>query len=158
MWLWSCGNYVVILTCWRVLSQLYQIQMSLSSNFSYYDSLCTPCLVFILVYLGIKSWIIFSNFAFLELFMLISNKFYLLRLLMCDRQLLESSGKLQLLDKMMVKLKEQGHRVLIYSQFQNMLDILEDYLTYKVNRFSLLSSQFSGMIQFIFQAVNLTWL
>lgn len=49
-----------------------------------------------------------------------------------SRQLLESSGKLQLLDKMMVRLKEQGHRVLIYSQFQHMLDLLEDYLTYKV--------------------------
>ncbi|XP_010526237.1 PREDICTED: CHD3-type chromatin-remodeling factor PICKLE-like [Tarenaya hassleriana] len=47
------------------------------------------------------------------------------------RQLLESSGKLQLLDKMMVKLKEQGHRVLIYTQFQHMLDLLEDYCTYK---------------------------
>ncbi|KAK7260935.1 hypothetical protein RIF29_27236 [Crotalaria pallida] len=45
--------------------------------------------------------------------------------------LLESSGKLQLLDKMMVKLKEQGHRVLIYSQFQYMLDLLEDYCSYK---------------------------
>lgn len=48
------------------------------------------------------------------------------------RQLLDASGKLQLLDKMMVKLKEQGHRVLIYSQFQHMLDLLEDYLSYKV--------------------------
>lgn len=48
------------------------------------------------------------------------------------RQLVESSGKLQLLDKMMVKLKEQGHRVLVYSQFQHMLDLLEDYCTYKV--------------------------
>ncbi|KAK7283118.1 hypothetical protein RIF29_12416 [Crotalaria pallida] len=47
------------------------------------------------------------------------------------KQLLESSGKLQLLDKMMVKLKEQGHRVLIYSQFQRMLDLLEDYCSYK---------------------------
>ncbi|KAK4600631.1 hypothetical protein RGQ29_010329 [Quercus rubra] len=47
------------------------------------------------------------------------------------KQLLESSGKLRLLDKMMVKLKEQGHRVLIYSQFQHMLDLLEDYCTYK---------------------------
>ncbi|XP_027939210.1 CHD3-type chromatin-remodeling factor PICKLE isoform X1 [Vigna unguiculata] len=46
-------------------------------------------------------------------------------------QLLESSGKLQLLDKMMVKLKEQGHRVLICSQFQKMLDLLEDYCCYK---------------------------
>lgn len=47
------------------------------------------------------------------------------------KQLVESSGKLHLLDKMMVKLKEQGHRVLIYSQFQHMLDLLEDYCTYK---------------------------
>ncbi|PIA60914.1 hypothetical protein AQUCO_00300438v1 [Aquilegia coerulea] len=47
------------------------------------------------------------------------------------RQLLDSSGKLQLLDKLMVKLKEQGHRVLIYTQFQHMLDLLEDYCTYK---------------------------
>ncbi|XP_042503732.1 CHD3-type chromatin-remodeling factor PICKLE [Macadamia integrifolia] len=47
------------------------------------------------------------------------------------RQLLDSSGKLHLLDKMMVKLKEQGHRVLIYTQFQHMLDLLEDYCSYK---------------------------
>lgn len=57
---------------------------------------------------------------------------FLYSLLLFDRQLLESSGKLQLLGKMMVRLKEQGHRVLIYSQFQHMLDLLEDYLTYKV--------------------------
>ncbi|KAG8375831.1 hypothetical protein BUALT_Bualt10G0141200 [Buddleja alternifolia] len=48
-----------------------------------------------------------------------------------SKQLLETSGKLQLLDKMMVKLKEQGHRVLIYSQFQHMLDLLEDYCNYR---------------------------
>ncbi|CAH2077310.1 unnamed protein product [Thlaspi arvense] len=43
------------------------------------------------------------------------------------KYLLESSGKLQLLDKMLVKLKEQGHRVLIYTQFQHMLDLLGYY-------------------------------
>ncbi|KAK4480176.1 hypothetical protein RD792_013238 [Penstemon davidsonii] len=48
-----------------------------------------------------------------------------------NKQLLESSGKMHLLDKMMVKLKEQGHRVLIYTQFQHMLDLLEDYCNYK---------------------------
>jgi SNF2 family DNA or RNA helicase len=48
------------------------------------------------------------------------------------RQLLENSGKLLLLDKMMTKLKAQGHRVLIYSQFTRMLDILEDWLHVKV--------------------------
>lgn len=53
-------------------------------------------------------------------------------LFLFDRELLESSGKLQLLDKMMVRLKEQGHRVLIYSQFQHMLDLLEDYCNYRV--------------------------
>ncbi|KAL9338729.1 hypothetical protein Peur_067744 [Populus x canadensis] len=47
------------------------------------------------------------------------------------KQLVETSGKLQLLHKMMVRLKEQGHRVLIYSQFQHMLDLLEDYCTHK---------------------------
>lgn len=67
-------------------------------------------------------------------------------LILLDRQLLESSGKLQLLDKMMVKLKEQGHRVLIYSQFQHMLDLLEDYCTYKVLRgYCLINIIFSNV-------------
>ena len=52
---------------------------------------------------------------------------------MVGRQLLENSGKLLLLDKMMTKLHAQGHRVLIYSQFTRMLDILEDYLHLKVH-------------------------
>lgn len=42
-----------------------------------------------------------------------------------------ASGKFQLLDKMLAKLKEQGHRVLIFSQMTKMLDILEDYLHFK---------------------------
>lgn len=44
------------------------------------------------------------------------------------KALLEASGKLQLLDKFMVKFRERGHRVLIYSQFTSLLDILEDWL------------------------------
>jgi SNF2 family DNA or RNA helicase len=52
------------------------------------------------------------------------------------RQLLENSGKLLLLDKMMAKLNAQGHRVLIYSQFTRMLDILEDWLHLKVQNWS----------------------
>ncbi|XP_057522880.1 CHD3-type chromatin-remodeling factor PICKLE-like isoform X2 [Amaranthus tricolor] len=60
------------------------------------------------------------------------------------KQLLESSGKLQLLDKMIVKLKDQGHRVLIYSQFQNMLDILEDYLLYKKWQYERIDGKVSG--------------
>ncbi|KAK1275276.1 CHD3-type chromatin-remodeling factor PICKLE [Acorus gramineus] len=60
------------------------------------------------------------------------------------RQLLEASGKMQLLDKMMVKLKEEGHRVLIYSQFQHMLDLLEDYLGYKKWIYERIDGKISG--------------
>ncbi|XP_032436837.1 chromodomain-helicase-DNA-binding protein 4a isoform X2 [Xiphophorus hellerii] len=42
--------------------------------------------------------------------------------------LTKSSGKLLLLQKMMRKLKEGGHRVLIFSQMTKMLDLLEDFL------------------------------
>ncbi|AQL01563.1 Putative homeodomain-like transcription factor superfamily protein [Zea mays] len=60
------------------------------------------------------------------------------------RRLLDSSGKMQLLDKMMVKLKEQGHRVLIYSQFQHMLDLLEDYLSYRKWTYERIDGKISG--------------
>ncbi|KAJ4952799.1 hypothetical protein NE237_029631 [Protea cynaroides] len=60
------------------------------------------------------------------------------------RQLLDSSGKLHLLDKMMVKLKEQGHRVLIYTQFQHMLDLLEDYCTYKKWQYERIDGNVGG--------------
>ncbi|CAG9819147.1 unnamed protein product [Phaedon cochleariae] len=42
--------------------------------------------------------------------------------------LTRAAGKLVLLSKMLKILKEQGHRVLIFSQMTKMLDILEDFL------------------------------
>jgi SNF2 family DNA or RNA helicase len=42
--------------------------------------------------------------------------------------MVEASGKLALIDKMFARLKELGHRTLIYSQFTTVLDILEDWL------------------------------
>ncbi|GAB7349973.1 hypothetical protein MBLNU459_g0660t2 [Dothideomycetes sp. NU459] len=44
------------------------------------------------------------------------------------RNLVEASGKLQLLDLLLPKLKERGHRVLIFSQFLDMLNMVEDFL------------------------------
>lgn len=41
---------------------------------------------------------------------------------------MEASGKLQLIDKMLPKLRKENHRVLIFSQMTRVLDILEDYL------------------------------
>eukprot|EP00250_Pteridium_aquilinum_P017954 c23861_g1_i1 orf=626-5110(-) len=60
------------------------------------------------------------------------------------RQLLEASGKLVLMDKMMVKLKEQGHRVLIYSQFKIMLDIIEDWLALKKWSYERIDGNING--------------
>ncbi|XP_034099645.1 SWI/SNF-related matrix-associated actin-dependent regulator of chromatin subfamily A containing DEAD/H box 1 homolog [Drosophila albomicans] len=42
--------------------------------------------------------------------------------LICD------SGKFQYLDTLLPKLKEEGHRVLLFSQFTMMLDVVEEYL------------------------------
>eukprot|EP00803_Ostreobium_quekettii_P003791 evm.model.scf_714EXC.7 EVM.evm.TU.scf_714EXC.7 scf_714EXC:47239-61229(-) len=45
------------------------------------------------------------------------------------KKFVEASGKLDLLDKMVHRLKEQGHRILIYSQFTMMLDLLEEWVS-----------------------------
>ena len=37
-------------------------------------------------------------------------------------------GKLSVLDRILIKLKENGHRVVIFSQFTSMLDILANFL------------------------------
>lgn len=42
-------------------------------------------------------------------------------------QLIRASGKMVLLDQLLIRLKEKGHRVLIFSQMVRMLDILQDY-------------------------------
>lgn len=42
--------------------------------------------------------------------------------------LVMSSGKMVLLDKLLARLKQDGHRVLIFSQMVRMLDILSDYM------------------------------
>lgn len=42
-------------------------------------------------------------------------------------QLVAASGKLQLLDRLLSKLKDAGSRVLLFSQFTHTLDVLEEY-------------------------------
>ena len=45
--------------------------------------------------------------------------------------MISDSGKLQVLDKLLNRLKEEGHRVLIYSQMTRMIDLLEEYMWYR---------------------------
>ena len=49
--------------------------------------------------------------------------------------IVKASAKMTLLDKLLPKLKAEGHRVLIFSQFRIMLDIIEDYLDFKQHRY-----------------------
>ena len=42
-----------------------------------------------------------------------------------------ASDKLRVLDRLLVFLKQQGHRVLLFSQMTRVLDVLQDYLTYR---------------------------
>ncbi|EMC92106.1 hypothetical protein BAUCODRAFT_569387 [Baudoinia panamericana UAMH 10762] len=44
------------------------------------------------------------------------------------RNLVDASSKLKLLEPLLPKLRERGHRVLIFSQFLDMLDIVEDFM------------------------------
>ncbi|KAJ8971465.1 hypothetical protein NQ317_001239 [Molorchus minor] len=52
------------------------------------------------------------------------------------QHVIKASGKLVLLSKMLKILKDQGHRVLIFSQMTKMLDILEDFLKAKATNTS----------------------
>ncbi|XP_069680112.1 chromatin-remodeling ATPase INO80 [Periplaneta americana] len=49
-----------------------------------------------------------------------------------DKQtLVTDAGKLYVLDGLLKRLKEQGHRVLIYSQMTRMIDLLEEYMWHR---------------------------
>ncbi|KAJ1343391.1 hypothetical protein BSLG_001981, partial [Batrachochytrium salamandrivorans] len=48
-----------------------------------------------------------------------------------DQHLVDNSGKMALLDKLLQHLKTQGSRVLLFSQMTRVLDILEDYCMWK---------------------------
>src|SRR5690606_16867306 len=45
-----------------------------------------------------------------------------------DESIIQSSGKIQMLEKLLPRMKKEGNKVLIFSQMTRMLDILEDYL------------------------------
>ena len=55
--------------------------------------------------------------------------------------LISDSGKLQVLDKLLVQLKAEGHRVLIFSQMTKLIDLLESFLRYRKYKFARLDGQ-----------------
>jgi SNF2 family DNA or RNA helicase len=58
--------------------------------------------------------------------------------------LVKSSGKMILLDKLLPKLHRDGHRVLIFSQFRIMLNIIEDYMGHKGYTYERIDGTITG--------------
>ncbi|XP_054000743.1 chromodomain-helicase-DNA-binding protein 1 isoform X3 [Hylaeus anthracinus] len=63
------------------------------------------------------------------------------------QQIIRGSGKLVLLDKLLVRLRETGHRVLIFSQMVRMLDILGEYLQKRHFPFQRLDGSIKGELR-----------
>ena len=55
-----------------------------------------------------------------------------------DESLIEASGKVHVLDRLLTKLKARGHRVVLFSQFTTTLDLLDDVLRFRGYEFSRL--------------------
>ncbi|CAD6998899.1 unnamed protein product [Ceratitis capitata] len=63
------------------------------------------------------------------------------------KNLIQSAGKMVLIDKLLPKLKANGHRVLIFSQMVRCLDILEDYLVYRKYPFERIDGRIRGNLR-----------
>ena len=58
--------------------------------------------------------------------------------------IVQSSGKLILLDKLLPKLRADGHKVLIFSQFRIMLDVLQEYIELRGFAFERIDGTVTG--------------
>ena len=52
-----------------------------------------------------------------------------------DEHLIDNAGKMVMLDKILVRMKKQNSRVLIFSQMSRVLDILEDYCVFRDHKY-----------------------
>uniref|UniRef100_A0A182Q7M2 SWI/SNF-related matrix-associated actin-dependent regulator of chromatin subfamily A containing DEAD/H box 1 homolog n=1 Tax=Anopheles farauti TaxID=69004 RepID=A0A182Q7M2_9DIPT len=88
-------------------------------------------------YKGTNADDIFYDIAYLSDFKLyeMRDKYTTLYDLRLPEQLITASGKCRQLDELLPKMKAEGHRVLIFSQFTMMLDILERYLKIRKHGF-----------------------
>ena len=61
--------------------------------------------------------------------------------------MIQASGKLVLVDKLLPKLKRDGHKVLIFSQMIRVLDIIEDYLIQKRFTYERIDGRIRGELR-----------
>lgn len=62
--------------------------------------------------------------------------------------LVEASGKLRVLDRLLHVLRRDGHRVLLFSQMTRMLDVLQDYLGFRGYAYERLDGSVRGEERF----------
>ncbi|VEL09681.1 unnamed protein product [Protopolystoma xenopodis] len=63
------------------------------------------------------------------------------------KALVNASGKLVLVHKLLPKLRSDGHKVLIFSQMIRVLDILEDYLVHQSFPFERIDGRIHGLLR-----------
>ena len=61
--------------------------------------------------------------------------------------MVQSSGKMVLIDKLLPRLKEGNHKVLIFSQMIRVLDIIEDYLVQKQYLYERIDGRIRGNLR-----------
>lgn len=61
--------------------------------------------------------------------------------------LVKACAKLELLEKMLLKLKAGNHRVLIFSQMTKVLDILEEFLDYMGYKYERIDGSITGQMR-----------
>ena len=64
----------------------------------------------------------------------------------CDETICTSSNKMMMLDRLLARLKKNGNRVVIFSQFTHTLDIIDDYLNLRGYSFTRLDGS-TGRVQ-----------
>lgn len=73
-----------------------------------------------------------------------------------DESLVDKSGKMLVLDALLTRLKAEGHKVLLFSTFTSMLDLVEEYLQMRDYKYSRLdgSMHYSDRVDNIHQFSN----
>ena len=68
--------------------------------------------------------------------------------------LIASCGKLRMLDRLLIRLKAQGSRCLLFSQYTVTLDVLEEYLTFRFGRRDQVYFRLDGSTNRIMRELN----
>lgn len=66
------------------------------------------------------------------------------QLMLNERAYIQTSGKMVLLDKLLPKLRDEGHKVLIFSQMVKMLDFLGEYFEFRGFKYERLDGRVRG--------------